>query len=263
MATLNPSVTSDKIKAIIGTVLIHLLLLFIFMYIRYATPAWTPIPDLGIEVNLGTSEVGDGLDQPLSQESISITSPGNIGAESATQESVRSADDPDAPEIPITETPATRATTAGPSTPKAPQPRYEYRGNSSTTSGNQANLSQTGTGEGITGNAGDQGVPGGTPGVANYTGSPGSGTGGISHNLSGRTLSPNKFTAEFEEGGKVVIRVTVNRSGEIVSKQIKSSPSATLSRIALQKLSEAKFSVSQHAAPQQFGEITIIFKTRS
>ena len=61
----------------------------------------------------------------------------------------------------------------------------------------------------------------------------------------------------------MVIKVTVDRDGNIIDKRIKSSPNRTLSNIALQKLSQAKFSPNKDAAPQQFGEITIVFKSRS
>ncbi|RYZ27210.1 MAG: TonB family protein, partial [Sphingobacteriales bacterium] len=112
-----------------------------------------------------------------------------------------------------------------------------------------------------TGN-GDRGVPGGTPGSSNYTGSPGNGTGGISHTLSGRDISPRQFSAEFTEGGRVVVRVKVDREGSIISKTVKSSPSRKLSDIALQKLAQAKFTRNPDAAPEQIGDITFVFKTR-
>ena len=72
-----------------------------------------------------------------------------------------------------------------------------------------------------------------------------------------------RSSAEFHESGRVVVQVTVDRDGNIVSKRVKSSPSEELSHIALQKLSQAKFSKSTNAEPQQFGTVTIVFKARS
>ncbi len=118
-----------------------------------------------------------------------------------------------------------------------------------------------GTSEGNTTGPGDRGVPGGTPGSTNYTGSPGNGKGGISTSLSGRQISPDRFEASFHEGGTVKIRVTVDRNGNIVAKSVVSSPSAELSKLAMQKLAQAKFSPSSDAQPQQFGTVTIVFKT--
>ena len=108
----------------------------------------------------------------------------------------------------------------------------------------------------------DQGVQGGTPGAANYSGIPGNGTGGIGHTLSGRAISPDKFEAEFRESGKVVIHVTVDKNGNIIDKRVKTSSSPQLTKIALDKLSNARFSKSEGPEPQQFGDVTIIFKTR-
>ena len=105
-------------------------------------------------------------------------------------------------------------------------------------------------------------MPGGTPGAANYSGIPGNGNGGIRHTLSGRQISPDKFEAEFHESGKVVIHVTVDRDGNIVDKRVKSSSNPELTRLALDKLRGAKFSRSEGAEPQQFGDITINFTTR-
>lgn len=265
-----------RIKALTGTLAVHLLLFLFFLLYRYTLPVSPLYEELGMEVNLGTDIDGSGEDQPMS---IGLPAPTNREgasssekAEAAAQKSLLTDDDPDAPDISSGSTAGTAmnapgrsrsAPSQGASPEPAPQPRYVYEGRQGTASGNQANENRPGSSEGNTSGHGDRGVPGGTPGATNYTGSPGNGTGGIAHNLSGRSISPNRFTAEFNEGGKVVVRVTVNRDGEIVSKQIKSSPSPTLSNIALQKLSQAKFSVSKDAAPQQFGEITIVFKTRS
>jgi TonB family protein len=88
------------------------------------------------------------------------------------------------------------------------------------------------------------------------------GSGGIGHTLTGRKISPDRFEAEFKEGGTVVIHVTVNRDGNIVNKYVKSSPNAQLTRLAMEKLAGAKFSQASGSEPQQFGDVTIVFKAR-
>ena len=90
---------------------------------------------------------------------------------------------------------------------------------------------------------------------------PGNGSGGIGHTLTGRQISPAQFEAEFKESGKVVIHVTVDKSGAIVNKRVVSSSSPQLTKIALEKLANARFSKSESTEPQQFGDVTIIFKT--
>jgi TonB family protein len=141
------------------------------------------------------------------------------------------------------------------------KPKYTYAGETGP-GGNSAAQNAKGTSEGNTTGPGDSGVPGGTPGAANYTGIPGNGNGGIRHTLTGRTISPDKFTAEFHEGGKVVIRVTVDKAGNIISKSVITASSPELKAIALSKLANAKFSPSDGSEPEQHGTITINFITR-
>lgn len=270
-----------NVKALGWTIGIHVLLFLLFLFAKYSSPVIeTPLPELGMEVNLGTSDNGSGTDQPMNTEApgASDAAAQNSAAASALvqQTQILQGNAPDAPAItPATNTNTTpgtatennkKNTTAISSPNNAPsqqqRPKYVYSGGTGK-GGNNATENREGTGEGNTIGDGDRGVPGGTPGVANYEGTPGNGTGGISHTLGRRTISPSRFEAEFNESGKVIIRVTVDKDGNIVDKRIKSSPSHRLSQLALQKLSQAKFSTSTDAAPQQFGEITIVFKTRS
>ena len=270
-----------NIKATAWTVGVHVLLLLLFAWISYSIPSPAPIEELGMEVNLGTSDDGSGTDQPMAVDapsSIAVAArPRAFAQQNMASREMMTSDDPDAPAVaPVNRNTSTtrnsnQATdtrrpnsqqTNNTATARPQQPRYVYQG-STGPGGNNAATNQPGTSEGNTTGNGDRGVPGGTPGASNYTGSPGNGTGGINHTLSGRNISPRQFVAEFNEGGKVVIKVTVDRDGNIIDKRIKSSPNRTLSNIALQKLSQAKFSPNKDAAPQQFGEIIIVFKSRS
>lgn len=281
---MNTAESPVNIKAAAWTVGVHILLFLLFFMVRYSTPTVTAAEELGMEVNLGTSEDGSGDEQPMAMDdpapanpSVAYSPASAPAPESA--KAIETSDDPDAPAVATNTTPTntptnnlqnrtrnnTRqqaTTTATQTTPAPPKPRYVYSGGTGR-GGNSAATDAPGGSEGNTTGAGDRGVPGGTPGAANYTGSPGKGSGGVSHTLKGRDLNPRQFEAEFNEGGRVIIRVTVDQDGKIVSKRVKSSPNATLTKIALQKLAEAKFSASKDAAPQQFGEVTIVFKTRT
>lgn len=270
-----------NLKAAGWTIAIHALLLLFFLLFKYTLPAQAPIEELGMEVNLGTSDDGSGDDQPMNTDApaaIGIVNAGNSAATPTNNaKEIMHSDDPDAPAIapvkaattPVQHNTQTNANTRStnpqrnnaPTTTPRQQPRFVYEGGNGA-GGNNANTNAPGTSEGNTTGNGDRGVPGGTPGASNYVGSPGAGTGGISHTLSGREITPKKFEAEFNEGGKVVVKVTVDKAGNIVAKSIKSSPSRTLSNLAMQKLAQAKFSPNKDAAPQQFGEITIVFRSR-
>jgi TonB family protein len=272
-----PQKNTINTKAATWTIAVHALLLLLFMFVSYSLPASAPVQELGMEVNLGNSDDGSGTNQPMSVEAPSVAHQAATASGAAAAQNIHEAeetDDAEAPPIRHTNTATGKASVPTPvknntpsvteQTKKAPPqaPKYVYKG-STGNGGNNATTNAPGTSEGNTTGPGDRGVPGGTPGAANYTGTPGAGNGGITHTLSGRNISPAQFVAEFRQAGKVVIRVTVDRDGNIVNKSVVSSPAPELTRIALQKLSQAHFSKNPNAEPQQFGYITIVFKTHS
>lgn len=254
-------------KALAWTIGVHALLLLLFFLLHYSFTYPPPVTDGGgLEVNLGSSDNGSGNDQPMSTkkpapyQAMVVYKSTPAPAKSSLPKQILQSNDGDAPTVDNTRV-NKKSEEASKKTHKQEIPKYTYQGENGT-GGNNAVQNKPGKSEGVTTGPGDQGVPGGSPGAANYTGIPGNGTGGIGHTLSGRTISPEKFEAEFRESGKVVIHVTVDRNGNIIGKQVKSSSSAQLTKIALEKLNDAKFSKSEGFEPQQFGDVTIIFKTR-
>ncbi len=270
-------------KAAIWTAGVHIVLLLLLLLLGYTLPATEQQEDLGMEVNLGTSEDGSGISQPMAADDPAAANASVAYNPSAADKSeaadMMRTDDPEAPEVTATKTnttvnrnrtenesrrkrPANQQQTENNSDTRPQQPRYVY-GGSNGRGGNSAGINHPGTGEGNTTGNGDRGVPGGTPGANNYSGIPGSGN-GISHNLAHRSIiafPPPE--ADFREGGKVVIRITVNRDGLIVNKQIVSASNAELRSIALKKLDKVRFNKSNEAPQEQFGNITFVFKTRS
>lgn len=272
-----------RVKALSWTIGVHILLFLLFLLVTYSSPVTeAPIQEMGMEVNLGTDENGSGTDQSMVAEEPAPVKAASASRSAAAQrndaaEILRSNRD-DAPSIKETNTSpgrnrehtearnrnaATQQNTANANTKPTQTARYVYAGGNGR-GGNSAAQNAPGTSEGNTTGNGDRGVPGGTPGATNYTGSPGNGNGGISHTLSGRSIiafpPPD---ADFKEGGRVVIRVTVNKSGSIVNKQIISASNGELRGIALRKVDKIKFNKSDDAPQEQFGNITFVFKTRS
>lgn len=255
-----------NIKALSWSVGGHLLLLLLFFLWRYYVPAPIVTVDSGMEVNLGTNETGSGDDQPMSHEDPSAYSASVVYKNSATPkvaapDNMIRTNDANAPVVSETNKKTGNTENDNTVAHKDAKPKYLYPGYNGK-GGNSANDDKKGTNEGNNKGNGDQGVPGGTPNAKNYTGTPGAGTGGIGHNLTGRKISPDKFEAEFNESGKVVIHVTVDRNGTIVNRLVKSTSSAQLTKIALEKLDNVRFSKSTSSDPQQFGDVTIVFKTR-
>jgi TonB family protein len=269
-------------RPLIITVAVHALILLLLIFWRFSMPVQeVQLPEMGMEVNLGTSTTGSGTDQPMDMEdpAASVSDAQTAASAAASDADVQRTDDDDAPSIstpsqnnnrqqrpsntasqrPST---ATAATSSNSRTTQPERPRYVYPG-SSGRGGNSAAANSPGTNEGIAGGTGDQGVPHGTPGATNYTGSPGTGTGGISYALSGRTMVafPPK-EAQFRSGGTVIVRVTVARDGSITNKNIKRSNNTELNSIALRKVQQVRFNASETAPEEQFGDITFVFKTR-
>lgn len=276
--TATPAVQQKPLFVTLG---IHAVLLLLLFFWRLSIPGepLPALPEMGMEVNLGTSADGSGIDQPMDIEdpAAAAASASRSAASASATSDVERSDADDAPSIadpirnrgrqstnPVNDR---RTTTATASTATAPaaqvqRPRYVYPG-STGKGGNSAAVNVAGTSEGNTTGNGDRGVPGGTPGASNYTGSPGTGTGGISHSLDGRGIVafPPK-EARFREGGRVTVRVTVNRDGAIVNQQVVRSTNSELTPIALGKLRQVRFNRSETAPQEQFGNITFEFKTR-
>lgn len=268
MITTTASEKQIDVKAAAWTIGVHALLLTILalIYFIHNPIAKADLTEQLMEVNLGTSDNGSGDDQPMDVNdpaAMSASGLNNARPSTASSEMLTN-DEEDAPVVnnpTNTRTVNQHNTTAvnrsrnNQQTPNnntgRQRGRYEYSG-ATGPGGNSATENRPGTGEGNTTGNGDRGVPGGTPGASNY----------IGHNLGGREISPRSFSAEFREGGTVVIRVTVNREGQIVNKTVVSASSAELKQIALQKLSQAKFSKNPNAAPEQIGTVTIKFKAR-
>lgn len=71
--------------------------------------------------------------------------------------------------------------------------------------------------EGDDNRAGDKGQPDGDPYATTYYGAPGSGSGGGSYGLKGRSLaSKGKVQQECNEDGRVVVKIVVDRNGRVI-----------------------------------------------
>lgn len=274
-----------NVKAISWTIGVHILLILSFLLIRYTLPAVEVPQELGMEVNLGTSENGFGNDQPelpddpaAAEAAVTAHQP---AAADNDQPEVHTSEDKDAPAVVAAhKTPKNKKVTVAPAPARpdknkstaaqanskavtaAAKPRYVYPG-STGKGGNGAAGNKPGGNEGIGQGNGDMGVPHGTPGASNYKGTPGNGNGGtsIGHSISGRNIvSHPDPSAEFREGGKVVIRVTVNKAGTITDSRVVSAGNATIRALALKKLQSVRFNKSATAPAEQFGNITFVFK---
>jgi colicin import membrane protein len=140
---------------------------------------------------------------------------------------------------------------------------------------NSQNRGTSSTSEGIAGGPGNQGDPNGSinskvRGTGSGLGTQGTGTGGpggqggISYSLQGRgfqKLPPPRY--DYQGEGRVVVEVSVDRSGKVVQATPGTKGSTTLDeyllKVAKEAALEARFEVKQDAPAIQKGTITYNF----
>ena len=274
---------NNRTKGIVGTIGFHLLALLAVLYFALSTPL--PLPgEEGVEVNLGSSDQGMGQIQeqtppPLEQPPVQLPPPQSDpepepeqdiitqDAEEAPaiqeekvekKDEVKQDEEVITPEEKVVEKEVVKDVKQDPE----PQPeppkvneRALYKG-STNTDGNGSN-------QGETGQPGDQGKPDGVPGSDNYTGS-GKGNEGIGFDLAGRGA---KHLAEpaynIDEQGDVVVKVLVNRDGNVISVSIDRGTTITdpqLRQLALDAAKHSTFTPDQNAPDKQSGTITYHFR---
>lgn len=278
---------SIRQKSMALTLLIHGVLILILFYFVLTTPVPPMGGGEGVLVNIGYVDMASGEIQPMSE---------NISEEPAVQETppptpaeetpVATQDMEDAPVITppkpvqkkpeikpvIKETPVKKTEAPVKPVVKSPDPRALYKGR------NTGSTSQgTGTGTGDQGNPlgdpfskeyGDPGSGSGSgTGFGSGTGS-GSGTGpGISFDLSGRNMVRKPIiTDNSQEQGRVVIDVTVDKNGKVLTANGPGRGSTTTSSVLVKKAKEAalktQFSPSPAGVEEQRGTMTFNFILR-
>jgi outer membrane biosynthesis protein TonB len=284
-----------NIKALGVTIGVHALVLVALLFTGFSAPPPLPDQDLGMEVNLGTSDEGMGDVQPLnpnppSSAAANASTPQNQpvpSQDNAATEDIATQDEEAAPEITKPEKPAekpkeipknlepkpaktTKKASDNPPAPvpPAPKPKAVYSGGTanSANSGNNANGSNTSTGEGNTGKPGDRGQINGDPNASGYTGG-GLGGGRSDFRLHGRSLlSRPQPTYDGDETGYIAINIKVDRQGNVIetSHNMRGSTlnNSRLIDIAKKAAREIKYNASPDAPEVQFGTIRFYFKVQ-
>jgi len=273
----------DKRRGIIGTVLVHIILLVCLFFFALRTPL--PLPgEEGVEVNLGYDESGFGEVQseeapPIQEET---PPPKKVIYDTPEDEEFVKQNTEEAPAIEekevvkepekkpeekkevvkepvkeVVEEPVEEKEVEKPI--EEPKPvvnkKALYPGTSST--------SKSGSSQGVKKGAGDMGKPTGYKESDQYDGQGGSGN-GISYSLGGRGAKYlDKPTANFNEVGTVVVSIWVNREGSVIRAQV--SPKGTtivdpdMKKIAVDAAKNSTFAADPNAAELQTGTITYKF----
>jgi len=138
-----------------------------------------------------------------------------------------------------------------------------FKGGNKADSGNDSDSQGNKTG------SGDQGASNGDINATNMNGDKSTGLGnkGFSYSLSGRSIMVKPtIKDDSQKRGTVVIRIKVDRNGNVInaSHQIKGSTTSDdyLVQKAIRSAKKAKFNSEPNAAAEQVGTITYVFKVQ-
>jgi outer membrane biosynthesis protein TonB len=283
---------SEKGKGFAGTSIIHLLVFVLLLIVGFSAPK-PPKQENGILVNFGTDETGIGLIEPsppASNEETAAAQPSNVSQNPVKEDAMLTQNfDKESPEVKKVDPEAEKkkkeqieadrirrveiaAEKAKKVAEDAEKKRIADEQKRSSDIANRtknalANSKNTGTNttsEGITGGAGNQGDPNGS--VDSKIRGEGSGTGdkGISYDLQGRgfqLLPSPKY--DYQGEGKVVVEVSVDRTGKVTQAIPGGKGSTTLDEYLLTVAKEAAlkavFEQKPNAPLVQKGTITYNF----
>lgn len=271
----------DKKKGIIGTVVVHIILLVCLFFFALRTPL--PLPgEEGVEVNLGYDDSGFGEIQsetppPIQEEApppkrVVYDTPEdeeyvnqNTEEAPAIEEKKVVKEPVKKPEKEVVKEPVKEVVKAPVEEKVVEKPVEEPKPvvNTKALYPGTSKTSTSGTNQGIKEGAGDMGKPTGYKDSDNYDGQGGSGN-GISYSLGGRGAKfIEKPTASFNEVGTVVVSIWVNREGNVVRAQV--NPKGTtivdagMKKTAVDAAKNSTFDSDANAAELQTGTITYKF----
>lgn len=216
-----------------------------------------PPPEEGVEVNVGDSDFGSGNSmEAVSQDAPSnpqVNPADNSLSEDISSQSTEESVSLDKKEKETVDTPQEEVDT-----------KKEPEINKNALFPGNKKKSDKGGSEGITQGSGNQGKAGGDPNSKRYDGTPG--TGGMGYSLSGRSASAlPKPTYNSNKQGKVVVRIWVDREGNVVKAEPgykgTTATDEGLRRKAKEAAMQAKFTPSKDAPELQVGTITYDFRT--
>lgn len=267
---------TERQYGIVSSVILHIivLLIMIFTYITLSKPEPS---EGGILINFGDSESAFGLQEPaLNNQVPAASAPPAASRPAEAEEGLLTQDfeeapavkKPDAakktvekkPEVKPSTKPSPATTT---SSNETKTPVVNRRALYSNKSSAGKSTTEAGSSEGIYKGNGNMGSPTGSTESDNYT--QGLGGEGIGFDLTGRSpVHLPKPAFDIQKEGIVVVEITVDRSGRVISATpgVKGSTLVdnTLYASAKKAALESKFNTSNDSPDKQIGKITYHFK---
>lgn len=287
-------IPSEKKKGIVGTLIIHGVLLILLIVVAF-TPPKPPEFEEGIMVNFGTDETGIGMIEPSPppvQEEAS-TPPPPSATKVQKDEALLTQNNEEAPEVKKVDPEAEKKRIEKLETDRKIKEQIEIerkrkeqeelekkrieaeqkreadiKNKTRDALANSKNAGTTSTSEGDAGGTGNQGVPTGSVDSKNRGDGGGFGNqGNISYELGGRGFqSLPKPNYDYQGEGRVVVEVSVDRSGKVTQANPGVKGSTTLDeyflKVAKEAALKARFDRKADAPAVQKGTITYNFKLR-
>lgn len=243
---MNNKIISGIVTAAIMAVVVAILLAFGY------DPPDPPIPEEGVEVNLGDSDYGLGDDaQPASTAAATQapSTPNQVATQHAEPTPNVGANTNDGNTV-----------KPAPEQPKVENKEPEINRNALFT-GRRNQQSGTGS-QGVTEGTGDQGKPNGNPNSNNYTGN--GGGNGVDFSLERRssiTLPKPQYNSNKQ--GRVIVRIWVDQQGRVIRAEYEpkgsNTPDGDLIAKAIAAARKARFNADPSAPEEQKGTISYNF----
>jgi colicin import membrane protein len=281
---------SEKGKGIAGTIVIHLAILVLCLVFGFSVPP-PPETEMGIVVNFGTDETGLGFIEPSAPAFQEEASPPPAAEPEITtdEEPILTQDNEEAPEVKKVDPEAERkrqeqleaerirreqleAERIRKEQEEVERKRLEAEQQRQTEIMDRTrkalegskNAGTSSTSEGVAGGEGNQGVPSGDLNSQNRGEGGGTGNSGISYDLGGRGFQKLPLPQyDYQEEGKVVVEVSVDRSGKVIQAIPGIKGSSTLDeyllKVAKEAALQAQFDPKPDAPLVQKGTITYNF----
>lgn len=244
---MKPKIISGICTAIIMAIVALVLLSFGY------DPPDPPIPEEGVEVNLGDSDFGSG-DDPQPSSTASSYAPPAAQNQVATQH---------VEPTPSLDASVVQGNTVNPAVTEQPTvENKEPEINKNALFTGRRNQSSGSGSQGVSTGSGDQGKANGTPNSNNYTGN---GGGNGNYSLAGRSsVALPHPDYKSNDQGTVVVQIWVDRNGNVIRAEFQPKGSNTqngyLVNQAISAAKRARFNADPAAPEEQKGTITYIFK---
>jgi TonB family protein len=268
---------TEKQIGIIGSTVFHLVVLLILLFFLIYTPV--PVSSGGgMLIDFGNTEAAGGEFEPVMSEPQPAVTEQPV-ADNETKEEIMTQDFEEAPAVekksekktevkkPVAKPVETKPKVA--EKPKETKPQVNTK---ALYSGKGEATKEESKSQGIYKGDGNQGSPDGTPGAGNYGDGSGAGSGtGLGIQVGGglenrKILALPKPEFRVQREGKVVVEVTVNREGKVISadpgKKGSTTMDSELLAAARKAALQSKFAVQENAQSfqTQTGTITYHFK---